>query len=682
MMKCSNLVDLCNDDFRESVVEQGRKEKALVSATIQVKENNIVKKIWLEESESQPRQDKENRRADAFSTRRHNINMLSYDSYSVDWLSIPSSPPIFRHFWKAGNYEMEGQVSKTASQSNGKNHLLIHPMFLHSNATSHKWVFGAIAELLDNSVDEIQNGATFVLVDKITNPRDGTPALLIQDDGGGMDPEAIRHCMSFGFSKRESQSSIGQYGNGFKTSSMRLGADVIVFSRHWEKGSLTQSVGLLSYTFLRQAAHDRIVLPVVDYEFNTTTKTFVPIFCHGKEHFSSNLSMLLQWSPYSMEEELLKFDDIGQHGTKIVIYILWLNNDGSMELDFDSDIEDIRISGDQKLFQAGNQMKPVYDQHMANQYKFSLRVYASILYLRLPDSFRIFLRGRVIEHHNIANDLKYPEFILYRPNGGGNMEAIFVTTIGFLKEAPHVNIHGFNIYHRNRLILPFWPVLKVANGTGRGVVGVLEANYIQPTHNKQDFEKTSLFQKLEDRLKHMIVEYWHLHCELIGYQKIKRAHAAPLPSFESQTSTYGRYQEQPVLMKEKSPKISRVVPITVGLVEDPVATTLEGSRRYTDTSAARSLLGIKSKRKDSDPAVDLQYAKKHIGDEIRATDIDCVRNGQTNRSIEKPIGVEEMRILQENKKLRSRLSELEKRERELIVKVTGSRRGNSLFAKI
>ena len=55
---------------------------------------------------------------------------------------------------------------------NGMDHVRVHPKFLHSNATSHKWALGAIAELLDNAVDEIQNGATFVNVDKITNPRD------------------------------------------------------------------------------------------------------------------------------------------------------------------------------------------------------------------------------------------------------------------------------------------------------------------------------------------------------------------------------------------------------------------------------------------------------------------------------------------------------------------------------
>jgi sensor histidine kinase regulating citrate/malate metabolism len=54
----------------------------------------------------------------------------------------------------------------------------------------------------------------------------------VLDDGGGMDPEALRRCMSFGFSDKQSDALIGQYGNGFKTSTMRLGADVIVFTQN------------------------------------------------------------------------------------------------------------------------------------------------------------------------------------------------------------------------------------------------------------------------------------------------------------------------------------------------------------------------------------------------------------------------------------------------------------------
>lgn len=34
---------------------------------------------------------------------------------------------------------------------------------------------------------------------------------------------------------------------------------------------------------------------------------------------------------------LWQFDDIGSHGTKIIIYKLWFNDDGEMELDFDAD---------------------------------------------------------------------------------------------------------------------------------------------------------------------------------------------------------------------------------------------------------------------------------------------------------------------------------------------------------
>ena len=63
-------------------------------------------------------------------------------------------------------------------------HVRVHPKFLQSNATSHKWAFGAIAELFDNVVDEIQNGATYVKTDQILNPRDYNHALIFQDDGG------------------------------------------------------------------------------------------------------------------------------------------------------------------------------------------------------------------------------------------------------------------------------------------------------------------------------------------------------------------------------------------------------------------------------------------------------------------------------------------------------------------
>ncbi|CAL5325695.1 unnamed protein product [Camellia sinensis] len=656
-MNSADFVELSNDDkIGESSGTDSKKGLDSVLGTTELKGNTKSKKVYRKSKTQSARQKSEESRSSvAHSVSRNDSSVLDQGCSTVDESGPSSVPsfcpaPICRQFWKAGNYDT-GQGYKTQLK-NGKNHLRVHPMFLHSNATSHKWAFGAIAELLDNAVDEIQNGATFVVIDKTTNPRDGNPALLIQDDGGGMDPKTIRRCMSFGFSDKKMKSAIGQYGNGFKTSSMRLGADVVVFTRHLRERTLTQSVGFLSYTFLRQTGHDRIVVPLVDYEFNESTTKLEPILSYGKEHFSSNLSVLLQWSPYLTEEIMLKqFDDIGNHGTKIVIYNLWLNDNGDMELDFDLDAEDIRVIADPKLLQTGCRPNQVSDQHIANLYHYSLRVYSSILYLRVPQSFKIVLRGRVVEHHNIANDLKFPEFILYKPHGG-NMEAV-VTTIGFLKEAPRVNIHGFNVYYKNRLILPFWRVVKeTTSSRGRGIVGVLEANFVEPTHNKQDFEKTSLFQKLEARLKEMTLEYWNFHCGLIGYQQMKKSPPAPKPSQETRSFRAHSFIEQPVLLNHRSSVTDNAGPLSsaVESFEDTVATP--------------------SKRKEQNPAGELEHVKRHTGSRSYSTDTQHIGVNQPTPEHENQLQDDEFTsLMQENEKLQTQLLELERSEECLTLKV-------------
>ncbi|KAM0827916.1 hypothetical protein ACQ4PT_067885 [Festuca glaucescens] len=279
---------------------------------------------------------------------------------------ISTAGPFPRQFWKAGEYKVAAQ----ASINNGQNCLRINPKFLHSNATSHKWAFGAIAELLDNAVDE--------------------------------------------------------------------------------------------------------------------------------------------------------FGDMGCHGTKVVVFNLWFNDAWEMELDFTTDDEDIMISGAPEIPEERMKVGRLNHMHIANRFRYSLRVYASILYLRLPEHFKVILCGRVVEPHHIVNDLIYRECVEYRPRVGVSVQADVITTIGFLKGAPKLNIYGFNIYHRNRLILPFWSACS-ERGKGRGIVGVLEANFIRPTHDKQDFEKTELFQRLDTRLKDMTTEYWRYHAHLIGHQQVTKA---------------------------------------------------------------------------------------------------------------------------------------------------------------
>ncbi|XP_057420313.1 protein MICRORCHIDIA 1-like isoform X1 [Lotus japonicus] len=432
-----------------------------------------------------------------------------------------SAPVYSRSFWKAGDYVV-GPSVKPASDQGYLEHARVHPKFLHSNATSHKWAFGAIAELVDNAVDEIQNGATFVKVDKIDNMKDNSPVLCFQDDGGGMDPNSIRKCMSLGYSSKKSKTTIGQYGNGFKTSTMRLGADAIVFSRAVNSSRATQSVGLLSYTFLRTTGQDDVIVPMIDFDISTHWAE--PIIYSSQDDWSDNLKTILDWSPFSSKEELmLQFDDIGSHGTKILIYNLWLNDEGIYELSFDDDAEDIMLRdetnhGDEKKL---SKKTVQLQSHISYRIRHSLRAYVSMLYLRKFSNFKIILRGKLVDQFNIADELIHSEVIRYRPQQAvASNEAMVDTTIGFIKEAPNLNVAGFNVYHKNRLIKPFWKVNPDGSSRGSGVVGVLEANFIEPAHDKQDFERSLLFVRLETKLKQMVNDYWKGHCHLVGYQPL------------------------------------------------------------------------------------------------------------------------------------------------------------------
>ncbi|KAG5049876.1 hypothetical protein JHK85_010979 [Glycine max] len=653
----TEVVYLSSDDESEKEVafKAVKLEEDFVLDAKQYNETNKgqLAKHKRSQSHTTGQDSEENLSSNGPSTGHSNSSVLEQgpspvDDTGISYASSIGVAPLCRQFWKAGNYD-DGLGSKVTVQ-NAKNYLHVHPMFLHSNATSHKWAFGAIAELLDNAVDEIQNGATFVIVDKTSNPRDGNPALLIQDDGGGMDPDAMRRCMSFGFSDKKSQFAIGRYGNGFKTSSMRLGADVIVFSCHLNNRILTQSIGLLSYTYLIKTQLDRIVVPMVNYEFDTSTGSLKIL--NGNEHFVSNLSLLLRWSPYSSEADLLKqFDDIGSHGTKVIIYNLWCNDDANLELDFDTDPTDIRIAGDVKQIDTLKAWKSVNEEHIANRLRYSLHVYMSILYLKIPESFQMILRGQVVKPHNIADDLKFPQFVKYAPVIGGSVKgtALTVTTIGFLKEAPQVNIHGFNVYHKNRLIL----VVSYLDSRGRGVVGILQADFIEPTHNKQDFERTSLFQKLEGRLKEMTWEYWDTHCTLFGYKdKDKKKLPPRVTSMQKPLAI-----EKPVMLNRSCSPV--------------VNTKIEygNSEQCSTKLQIRSEQGSHNKRKTHE-LVDLQNTEKHA----RTENVTCVGFSQNKQIIATPADQvfdrKTMHLVQQNKKLHAKCLEFEKTGEELNLKVT------------
>lgn len=428
---------------------------------------------------------------------------------------------ISRQFWKAGDYE-SFQVDRNSVAGSGLDHVRVHPKFLHSNATSHKWALGAIAELLDNALDEAIHGATKVNVDMIRNPRDRRLMLMIEDDGGGMDPDRMRQCMSLGYSaKSKLANTIGQYGNGFKTSTMRLAADVIVFSRTpATNGALqTQSIGMLSYTFLTGTGQDDIVVPMLDYEVQPFGLR--KLMKGNLEDWNRNMETILQWCPYETEQELLdQFQRIKQQGTVVIMYNLWEDEQGDCELDFDADPYDIQLRGTNRNEKNISMASRYPNCKHYFTYRYSLRSYASILYLRLPPGFRIVLRGKVVQHHNLVHDMMLTQELTYRPQRRpDNTQVLMATvTIGFLKDArEHIDVQGFSVYHKNRLIKPFWKVWNLPGIQGRGIIGVLEANFVEPAHDKQGFERTIILARLEARLLEFQKSYWSKNCQEVGY---------------------------------------------------------------------------------------------------------------------------------------------------------------------
>ncbi|XP_076916309.1 protein MICRORCHIDIA 4-like [Bidens hawaiensis] len=474
-----------------------------------------------------------------------------------DQVLLSKAASMCKQFWKAGDYEPPlNNINQSLSHpADGMDHLRVHPRFLHSNATSHKWALGAFAELLDNSLDEVRTGATYVNVDVLDNQIDTrNKMLLVEDNGGGMTPDTLRRCMSLGYSvKSKVANTIGQYGNGFKTSTMRLGADVLVFTRcPGQDGSRpTQSIGMLSYTFLMETGKEDIVVPMIDFE--KRGEEWGMMVKSSQADWERNKETIVTWSPYSSEERLLQqFEFLKDQGTRIIIYNLWEDEEGQLELDFDTNKDDIQIRGANRDPKKIEMAQDYPNSRFFLTYRHSLRVttslminllnifflnkivtnhilhfqsYAAILYLNLPNEFRIILRGKDVNHHNIVDDMMLAQKVMYKPTADGatkkdQHQMSTEVTIGFVKDAKdHIDVQGFNVYHKNRLIKPFWRVWNAAGSDGRGVIGVLEADFVEPAHDKQEFERTPLLSRLENRLIVLQKKYWTTNCQEIGYAR-------------------------------------------------------------------------------------------------------------------------------------------------------------------
>ncbi|KAI6079773.1 MORC family CW-type zinc finger protein 3 [Aix galericulata] len=317
------------------------------------------------------------------------------------------------------------------------------PKFLHTNSTSHTWPFSAVAELIDNAYDP-DVSAKQIWIDK-TVINDNI-CLTFTDNGNGMNTEKLHKMLSFGFSEKSVMNGrvpVGLYGNGFKSGSMRLGKDAIVFTKNGE----TMSVGLLSQTFLEVTKAEHVMVPIIS----------------DPTESKNSLKAILSHSLFPTEEKLLAELDaiMGKKGTRIIIWNLRRDKNEKTEFDFDKDKYDIRIPED-------------LDETGKRGYKKQERLDQIV-----PES-DYSLRAKTVR-----------------------------ITFGF--NCRNKDHYGIMMYHKNRLIKAYERVgcqLK-ANNMGVGVVGIIECNFLKPTHNKQDFDYTNEYRLTIAALGEKLNDYWN-----------------------------------------------------------------------------------------------------------------------------------------------------------------------------
>ncbi|XP_007646790.1 MORC family CW-type zinc finger protein 3 isoform X1 [Cricetulus griseus] len=368
------------------------------------------------------------------------------------------------------------------------------PKFLHTNSTSHTWPFSAVAELIDNAYDPDVNAKQIWIDKTVINDR---ICLTFTDNGNGMTADKLHKMLSFGFSDKVTVNGhvpVGLYGNGFKSGSMRLGKDAIVFTKNGE----TMSVGFLSQTYLEVIKAEHVVVPIVTFNKHRHMINLA--------ESKASLTAILEHSLFSTEQKLLAELDaiMGKKGTRIIIWNL-RSYKNATEFDFEKDKYDIRIPEDldEAAGKKGYKKQERMDQ-IAPESDYSLRAYCSILYLK--PRMQIILRGQKVKTQLVSKSLAYIERDVYRPKFLTRTVRI---TFGF--NCRNKDHYGIMMYHKNRLIKAYEKVgcqLK-ANNMGVGVVGIIECNFLKPTHNKQDFDYTNEYRLTILALGEKLNDYWN-----------------------------------------------------------------------------------------------------------------------------------------------------------------------------
>ncbi|KAL4646497.1 MORC family CW-type zinc finger protein 2 isoform X1 [Arapaima gigas] len=434
--------------------------------------------------------------------------------------------------------------------------------YLHTNSTTHEFLFGALAELVDNARD-----ANATRIDIYTEKRSdlrGGYMLCFLDDGTGMDPNEATHVIQFGKSSKRSPESthIGQYGNGLKSGSMRIGKDFILFTK---KDNMLTCL-FLSRTFHEEEGLDEVIVPLPTWD-NTNMQPVT----QDPEKFAIETELIYKYSPFQTETQLMEqFRKIeGESGTLVIIYNLKLMDTREPELDVETDHQDILMAGvapegvkpERRSFRAyaavlyiDPRMRIFIQGHKVRTKRLSCCLYKPRMYKYTSTRFKTRAeqevkkvdhlakiaeeKAREAESKSLALELKLADDLsrearamLRKAQESATMmrheaemkRKILETKQKALKEPKELSfifgvnidqreLDGMFIYNCSRLIKMYekvGPQLEGGMACG-GVVGVVDVPYLvlEPTHNKQDFADAKEYRHLLKAMGEHLAQYW------------------------------------------------------------------------------------------------------------------------------------------------------------------------------
>eukprot|EP01083_Nonionella_stella_P036713 100180_1 len=370
----------------------------------------------------------------------------------------------------------------------------LHPSSLQNGAHMHEWVFGALSELLDNSIDA---NAKRIMID--IEERTLGHCLTVADDGDGMSPSQLERMLTYGHeSTHDDGEMIGRYGVGFKQGAMRIGKDALIFT----KTPKIVALGLFSQTFNAQKKELQIPIVVwknggkLDMDYHDT-----------REHAIANLKAIVHCTGMKQADIVAEVKNLKQfasvHGTKIVLYNLRfkeIDRSAVYELNFTKDNRNILIHSST----SGNFLRKRVAQACDDvPVDYSLREYLRVY--RFDSRHTFMLRGLKVDTDpgvSLERVKVYTETI--------DGQFIKVTLGQSAAEYERGNC-GIMLYWRARLIESYTRVgIQLKGGDrGRGIVGWVDTkSLLVPVCNKQRFEDSPIHTKVREFLNNSMDDYW------------------------------------------------------------------------------------------------------------------------------------------------------------------------------